>query len=377
MKILIAGDILPQDSNQELFEQGKSSELIGDRLLKRFAEADFRICNLEGPLTDTDKAIAKSGPCIKAGAAAVQGLKQIGFDCAALANNHIMDYGVEGYEATLRALDAAGIGHMGAGENALAARKPLIVTVNGLKVGIYACAEYEFTIATDRTPGANAFDALYCLDDISDLKKQVDYLIVLYHGLRECYRYPVPYVQKRCRRMVEKGADLVLCQHSHCIGCVENRDNGQILYGQGNFLFDRVDDEYTQTGLLVEIEYSGGGWNVAYVPVVKTGGTVREAEGDKREKILSDFRQRSEQIRQDGFVEEEYRKYAERYVTEYYDEFLGRLKIVSRWLKKLKYKDVYGFIFRKGNKLNMLNALRCEAHRDLFIRGLENELGTE
>ena len=375
MKILITGDILPQSSNNALFEQGNSAKLLGDELTKLFEEADFRIGNLEGPLTDADRGIDKSGPNLKAGISAVHGLKRMGFDGFGIANNHIMDFGVEGYDSTIKALDAADILHVGADKNAQAARKPLIVEIDGMKIGFYACAEYEFTIATDNTPGANAFDAFYCFDDICGFKEQVDYLVVLYHGSKEYYRYPVPYVQRRCRRMVEKGADLVLCQHSHCIGCFEKwGENGQILYGQGNFLFDIVDNEYTNTGLLVGIEYSDQRWETSYIPIIKTGNAVRMAEGDESEEILTPFMLRSEQIKQDGFIEEEYRRFADKYMTHYLNLFMMRFSIIPRILEKIGFSGVYKCTIKKKHKLNMLNSLRCEAHRDLFIHGLENNL---
>ena len=43
-----------------------------------------------------------------------------------------------------------------------------------------------------------------------ELKKQCDYVIVLYHGGKEHYRYPSPYLQKVCRKIVDKGADIVV-----------------------------------------------------------------------------------------------------------------------------------------------------------------------
>ena len=39
--------------------------------------------------------------------------------------------------------------------------------------------------------------------------------------------------------MAENGADVVICQHSHCIGCYEEYQGCYILYGQGNFHFAR------------------------------------------------------------------------------------------------------------------------------------------
>ena len=78
------------------------------------------------------------------------------------------------------------------------------------------------------------------LDHIQNLKDQCDYVIVLYHGGKEHYRYPSPYLQRVARKMVEKGADLVVCQHSHCIGCYEKYKDSMIIYDQGNFIFERI-----------------------------------------------------------------------------------------------------------------------------------------
>ena len=46
-------------------------------------------------------------------------------------------------------------------------------------------------------------------------------------------------IDEACRRIVEKGADLVVCQHSHCIGSEEIYKGKKILYGQGNFIFNK------------------------------------------------------------------------------------------------------------------------------------------
>ena len=76
------------------------------------------------------------------------------------------------------------------------------------------------------------------VDPAEQKDNKCDYTIVLYHGGKEYYRYPSPNLQRVCRYMIEKGTDLVICQHSHCIGCEENYLSGKIVYGQGNFIFD-------------------------------------------------------------------------------------------------------------------------------------------
>lgn len=60
-------------------------------------------------------------------------------------------------------------------------------------------------------------------------------------------------VQKTCQKFVQKGADFVICQHNQCICCKEEYKSGTIIYGQGNFLFDKYDYEGWQTYSSYEI----------------------------------------------------------------------------------------------------------------------------
>lgn len=192
---------------------GNARKLIGDELLEKINKADYTIFNLEVPLTDEKKPIAKSGPNLIAPTATIEGLKAINPLFFGLANNHILDQGVEGLVSTVKVLEDAGIEYSGVGQNLVEACKPFIKEINGKRVGIYCCAEHEFSIATESTPGANPFDPLESFEHIEKLKQSADYVIVLYHGGKEYYRYPSPYLQKICRKLVDKGADLVITQH--------------------------------------------------------------------------------------------------------------------------------------------------------------------
>lgn len=136
-----------------------------------------------------------------------------------LANNHILDQGEQGLHSTMDVLNSNNIPFAGVGKNIQEASKPYIKQFENFRLGVYCCAEHEFSIANENKAGANPFDPLESLDHISQLKKEVDYLVVLYHWGKEHYRYPSPNLQKTCRKLVEKGADLVVCQHSHFIGC--------------------------------------------------------------------------------------------------------------------------------------------------------------
>ena len=372
-KIIIGGDLVPTESNCELFEDGDAKKLIGEELLDKFNNAEFSIFNLEVPLTDKQHPIAKCGPNLIAPTATIKGLKAINPHFFGLANNHILDQDVEGLESTAKTLDAAGIEYAGIGKNLGEAYKPFIKEIGGRRIGIYCCAEHEFSIATESTPGANPFDPLESLDHVEGLKKEADYVIVLYHGGKEHYRYPSPYLQKVCRRIVDKGANLVVCQHSHCIGCEEQYGGGTIVYGQGNFLFDNSDSEFWQTGLLIGLSDD---LEVSYCPVVKAENTVRLADEEKSKEILDAFYKRSEAIKSHSFVETEYSKFADSFRNTYLGAFFGKKAMFSRIFNKLTrgwmFKAMLRHKYTKVSMIQIANYVDCEAHRELMLKGLAN-----
>ena len=308
-KMIIGADIVPTETNFDLFEAGDVETLAGEELIRILKDADFRIFNLETPVCDAEDPILKYGPNLISPTRTMKGIKAFDPSLLALANNHILDQGEQGLVSTLAELDKWEIPYMGAGMNLREAQKPYIIEADGKKIGIYNAAEHEFTIATEEKCGAYPFDMLDGPDEISALKKECDFVIALYHGGREHYRYPSPNFRKVCRKMAQKGADVVVCQHSHCVGAMEEYMGSTIIYGQGNFLFDHSASEFWQTAILVKLEISDR-IKVDYIPVVKCDNTVRLAEREKAEEILNGFYSRSEEIMLPGFVEKTYREYA-------------------------------------------------------------------
>lgn len=373
MKVIIGADIVPTISNQTVFEKAQMEQIVDKRLLDIMRSADYRIFNLEVPLADTETPIRKAGAHLIAPCNCVVGIKQLGIDFLTLANNHIFDHGEQGLWSTVKQLNEVNIAYAGIGRTVEEAAKPYIADLHGMKLGIYCCAEHEFSIASDKLAGANPFDSLESLDHIADLKGQCDYLICLYHGGKEHYRYPSPNLQKRCRKMVEKGADLVICQHTHCIGCEEKWKDGTIVYGQGNFLFDYSDIECWQTSVLVSVDLDDR--SVTYIPIQKNGNGVKSAEKETGEKILSDMEQRTKQIQQNDFVEKQYTELAKSMINEY----MSRDCAIT---KKLPFRVVNKLSgYRLGNKIIQnkiaryryiyINQYDCEAHRELILKGLE------
>lgn len=368
--VLIGADIVPTASNAELFSSGNIQELIGSELSELINEASYTIFNLEVPLVDSETPILKCGPALSAPTSTVHGLCAINKGAFTLANNHILDQGQTALESTMELLDAGGVSHFGAGSDLKMARVPHEVVVGEKRIGFYGCAEHEFSIAGECRAGANPFNVLTSYDDVARLKKACDYVVVLYHGGKEHYRYPSPLLQKRCRKFVEVGADLVVCQHSHCVGCEEHWKNGTIVYGQGNFLFDDEDDEYWRSGLLIEVELLDEP-KIKYHPLVKDAERVRMAHGDKASEILSSFNDRSREIVEPGFVEQKYTEYAMTYIDSYLASCIpGSRTIIFRVLNKLCGGTLPRKLLGKEKLLSLLNHIECEAHSELGIAGL-------
>lgn len=373
MRILIGADIVPTLSNQQYFEEEQMEKIVDSRLFELLKKADYRVFNLEVPLTDQSMPIEKAGPNLIASVNSAVGLKQLGINFLTLANNHILDQGEQGLWSTMEQLDKNKISYAGVGHTHAEAAKAHIVEMEGKKIGIYCCAEHEFSIVSAKQAGANPFDPLESLDHIVALRAQCDYVICLYHGGKEHYRYPSPNLQKTCRKIVEKGADLVICQHTHCIGCEEKWQDGTIVYGQGNFLFDHSQSEFWQTSVLVSVDTNTK--KIEYIPLRKNGKGVRLAVEDDATKILTEMMQRTEEIKKEDFIEKQYRAFALQ-IRELYlktgDPIATSFafRVVN---KLLRHKLMPWYLDRKlkKNRQFLINFVECEAHREVYMNGIK------
>lgn len=253
-RIVIAGDLLPWKNNEKLFKKGDSITLFSEKVCDLFHEADFSIVNLEGPLTDASEKQSKIGPVIKAGKDTINGIKGLGVKAVALANNHITDYLNRGISETIDTLKKSEIQYVGVGLDSQHVSTHISI-LNG-KVCIYNVSETFFNAPTDTTAGVNLYDEYRVCNELRELKKKHDYIIVIYHGGAEYFPYPTPQTRLRFHRMVDSGADFITAQHTHCIGCEEYYKGAYLLYGQGNFLFAKqAVRPITKEGFVIEIVY--------------------------------------------------------------------------------------------------------------------------
>lgn len=375
MRILIIGDIGASISNGQDFCTAESS-LISPQIQAICREADIVLLNLEKPLTDILTPLGKCAPDYAAPKQSIQGILLLNPTAVTLANNHIMDQCEQGLFSTISTLEEHEVSYVGAGININKARKPLILNRKGMRVGVYACCEKEYSFATSNAPGANIFDPLESLDDIAKLRKQCDYLIVLYHGGMQDYPYPTPYQQRVCRKMCEKGANFVACQHSHIIGCEEEYHGSQILYGQGNFLLDEKNDQNWHEGLIAQITVETGRTEIKYVPVQTVEHKVKLHENSST--VLERFVERSCRIKDDCWAQAEYKALCEKKLPTYLVKLSGATVFMQRVIRRLKLEKQYSRLFYRRQERNLiLDYLYCASHREAIETGLESADGNE
>lgn len=206
---------------------------IGDATIRFNIDSEHYLINLEGPVKPVENCqeAPKAGPHIfNRDAPSIPDSK---ITCV-LANNHLMDYGKKGLDSTIDALNEKGIKFTGAGANKQQSSKPLILNEARKKIGIISCCEAQFGVATDIGPGVNEFDPSIYLE-ITNLKKEVDFLILSVHAGLENMPLPSPYIRNLYESFIDAGADIVHGHHSHIPQGFEKYKDKSIYYGLGNF----------------------------------------------------------------------------------------------------------------------------------------------
>ncbi|MCP4263609.1 MAG: CapA family protein [Planctomycetes bacterium] len=367
VSLLIGGDLCPIGRNTQLFQEGDAFALFGG-FLSEIQKNNLTIVNLECPLIDIGTPIQKEGPVLGVPRRCISGIKKAGIDILNLANNHIMDHGAKGLQTTIRTCNQNEIKYVGAGENLKDARKVLVQNINTIAVGILSVAEHEFSIATRDFPGANPLVIIDLVRTIQEHSSDWDLLIVLLHGGNEFYPYPSPWLKNTCRFMIEQGADAVICQHSHCSGCIEIYQGAPIVYGQGNLLFDAdYRPNMWYEGMLVSLEFDiGKSIRTRLIPFKQIRGRpgIHEMSEKEEAAFRSGFNARSEIVLDDKRLDDEWKRFCERHERDYLRLLYGHMSLVHRVTARMGLLERF---YTKRKRLFSLSAIQCESSREALL----------
>ena len=367
--IYILGDICPRWGNSNEFDSGNENNVFGD-IIDLLSDANLVIANLEAPATSSNTKLKKNSINLRTQVSDLELLKNAGIDALSLANNHILDYGVKGLEDTFTACEKYNLFYYGAGDIFQAA-KPFYIQLENRKIGVLAFAEHEFNAAADYGKGANLWDDLSSIATIKKAKENCDYLIVQYHGGIEDYIYPSPYLQKKCRFMCDAGADFVTCQHSHCIGTKETYNDSEILYGQGNtiFGFEKNNPSWNR-GLIVKITIEDI-INITYIPITSSPQGEHLLEPSEAEEVLKHFAKNSQNVSNDKFIIQKWNEFCTSKKNQYFPMLFSWNRLFNK-LNRILSGKLIDFLTTKKARMNSMNLIRCDAHKEVLKTILEN-----
>jgi hypothetical protein len=265
-------------------------ELVFDLL----STADITVGNLECAMGDQGAPVDK-GYTFRAPAEAARSFAIAGFDLLSLANNHAMDYGPVALLDAISLLEKNHVQSVGAGENAAAAAAPVILVANGTSIAFLSYVDVPVEVrgfdarswtATQSQPGVSWTDPAQMQADIASVRPLADIVMVMLHSGYEYVVQPSLPQVNAAHTAIDAGADLVLGHHTHVLQGIEFYNQGVIVYGLGNFVFD--DGDIPQTALLNVWLDRNGVREIKVVPLILTEeGRPRLATPEEAGEILS------------------------------------------------------------------------------------------
>ena len=369
MKVIVAGDFAPSARLAKQIEGRRFDEIFSDCLVNIIKSADYSLVNFESPIIEKDyKPIKKCGPNLGCTADAANAIKYAGFTAVTMANNHILDYGMNGLYKSIECCRNIGLDVVGVGGNLQEAERILYFEKTGKILAIINCCEHEFSIATETSGGANPLNPIRQYYAIQEAKKKADYVLVIVHGGHEHYQLPSPRMQETYRFFINAGADAVVNHHQHCYSGYEIYNGKPIFYGLGNFCFDHngiPPNKWTE-GYMVEIDFNT---DVTY-RILPYCQYRNDATIDllKEDSFNDNIEYLNEIIRNEKSLNEA--------ITDFYKNNTKNLECIfmpikNRYLNYI-WSKFYPKIISDKTRMSILAHLQCESHLPRVLYKLKN-----
>lgn len=369
IRLLVTGDLCPINRVESLSSED-NLEKIFNNFISVLRDNDLNISDLECPLTTSESARKKIGPHQKAHPDCIKVLKYAGINVAALANNHIMDYGTVGLTDTLEVCESNSIAVVGVGKTRREASEPFITTIDGRRLAVFNCADDEFVTTPDNSYRCNIIDPIALYYDIKQIKDKVDYLIVIIHAGNEYYSLPSPRKKALYRFLIDCGADAILANHAHAFSGYEVYNSKPVFYGLGNFLYDYPGKPEASwyTGYVVRLRLSEV-IDFELIPL-KQGGDIPgifQLTEEETQAFFMKLERLNSIIADDSLLEKEFQGYCNT-VTPMYDSYIE--PYFGKYITAFRGRGIFPKLMSKRKRLLLLNIIRCESHREVLTRML-------
>ena len=245
LTITFTGDVLLDRGVRLRIEHTGIEALFSSSIDSLFQVSDLVVGNLECPATRIQQPNFKKF-IFRAEPEWLDCLKQHGFTHLNLANNHTIDQGRKGLMDTRDNIIAAGMTPFGADTTMKAASQPLLLAIKPRPVYILASLRVALEnfpyLPLKPCPSQEPMDSL--VQRIIDLrsKQPSAVIIVSLHWGGEHTLKPAYQQRMQAHQLIDAGADILICHHTHTLQTIERYQGHYIYYSIGNFIFDQERD---------------------------------------------------------------------------------------------------------------------------------------
>ncbi len=299
VRLSFGGDVMTarkyEDPGGIIETQGVDA--IFDSLRAALQEPDLALVNLECAYTVADTRHPTKSIAFKSRPENLLGVVNAGVDGVSLANNHSFDFMEAGLQETLGGLDSLDLPYTGAGFTSTAAARPMLLSAQGLGVGVAAFCDrtgnynnaQPYLDAGLSRPGFRLWSRADMQALLPDLAQHSDVTVALVHSGNEYSAQPttlstgqgaalqaeeglgvnpdekpllarelLPDQSERSLRQeaVDLGARLVITHHPHIVQGFEVWHGGLIAHSLGNLVME-LDYQETMPSVLLEVEDDG------------------------------------------------------------------------------------------------------------------------
>jgi len=265
--LITTGDVIPARSVNYQMTKRNDFTWPFAKTYEFLKSADITLINLESPLVK-DCPITNTGMIFCGNQRFIEGLNLAGIDVANLANNHSLNYGVEGLEQTIELLEKNHILTSG--------QQPSIKKVKDTTFGFLG---FDFLTSPNQSE---------VLQLIKEVGKKVDILVVSAHWSAEYTHSPSAFQKELACQIIDEGGDIIVGNHPHWIQPVEIYKEKPIIYAHGNFIFDQEWSEKTKLGVVAKFTiFDKKVVDIEFKPLkIVDFGQPYWLEGKEKEKVL-------------------------------------------------------------------------------------------
>lgn len=245
LTVAFTGDILLDRWVRRQIENLGIESVFDKRADSVFRCSDIVVGNLECPATTLHTPMMKKF-VFRAEPEWLEALRAHGFTHLNLANNHTVDQGRRGLVDTWHNVERYGMTPVGVGNTMDEAAQPVLLAEHPRKVWLIASLQLplEHFPYLPEAPSVNQESLDSMVVRIRALREEDSSAVILVslHWGREHTLEPMPMQRSIARRLIDAGADALICHHTHTLQTIEQYRGKYIYYSIGNFIFDQRQD---------------------------------------------------------------------------------------------------------------------------------------